>query len=79
MYRPTPDFTITLTVLAALVTIVLWIFWAIEQAQTEDIPARALTAAQHNRCATMPRGNQVTENARRACFDNLYNGRIKIK
>jgi nitrogen fixation-related uncharacterized protein len=78
-YKPTPAFTIAVTIIASLVAVTWWFFWAIDQAQANDINLRALSAAQHNRCAAMPRGNQVTENARRACFDNLYDGRVKIE
>ena len=55
-----------------------WFLWAIEQARAEDIPVRALTAAQHQVCADMPRGSQEMEDGRRQCFERLYRGRVKI-
>ena len=51
-----------------------WFLWAIEQARAEDIPVRAVTAAQHEVCANMPRGSQEMEEERYGCFKRLYEG-----
>jgi len=74
-FRPTPHFTVALTIIITLVAVVTWIFWCIEQARADDIPIRAITAAQHQVCANMPRGNQEMENGRKQCFEQLYEGR----
>jgi len=78
-YRPTPQFVAVITIIAALVCIVGWFFWAIEQARADQVPVRAVTAEMHEACASMPRGNQEMENGRIKCFKQLYGaGRVKI-
>jgi hypothetical protein len=57
-----------------LVALVTWFLWCIEQARADDIPVRAITAAQHQLCADMPRGNQEMENGRKECYEKLYIG-----
>lgn len=79
MYKPTPTFVTALTIITGLVVVVVWIFWAIEQAQADDIEPRAISAAQHSRCADMPRGNQQMEMERQECFNELYQRPFRIK
>ena len=50
----------------------LWFLWAIEQAQADEVPVRAVTAAQHDRCMNLPRGSQEMEEERYGCFKKLY-------
>jgi hypothetical protein len=59
--------------------IFFWFLFAIDQARAEEVPIRAVTAAQHEACAMMPRGSQEMENGRIKCFNKLYaQGRFKI-
>jgi nitrogen fixation-related uncharacterized protein len=78
-YKPTPIFMIVLVLIGGAVAITLWFFWAIQQAQADDMPIRAVTAAQHAGCANMPRGSQEMENGRKQCFSELYGqGRYRL-
>lgn len=52
-----------------------WFVWAIEQAHADKPLARAISALEHDRCATMPRGSQEMEDSRHGCFKQLYQGR----
>lgn len=52
-----------------------WFLWAIEQAHADNIVPRAISAAQHERCMSMPRGSQEMEENRHGCFKALYEGR----
>lgn len=79
MYKPTPAFVAALTIITGLVVVVVWIFWAIEQAQADNIEPRAISAAEHRRCADMPRGNQQMEMERQECFNELYKRPFRIK
>lgn len=59
-------------IIIAVLATVVWFVWAVEQAYADDIPVRAITAAQHSSCADMPRGSQEMEEERHECFRKLY-------
>lgn len=62
----------------ALTTIAI-VIWFVIMVQASYIPsARAVTPQQAGTCLAMPRGNQVLENMRKACSNELYgSGRFK--
>lgn len=64
--------TAVISVLLIVVLMVLWIFWAIDQ--MEVVQVRAITVAQHDRCATMPHGDQEMEERKHECWKELYEG-----
>ena len=60
------------TTIVVLLVIGAWLFFAIQAAQADRIEVRAIGAADHHRCAAMPRGNQFMEEKRHECFKQLY-------
>ena len=68
-----------LSLLIGGTAIFLWFLWAIDQAREEEEPIRAISAAMHDACASLPHGNQEMENERRKCFKQLYaQGKFRI-
>lgn len=68
---------IAIGLLAGGTLLFLWFLFVVEQAQADE--PRAVTAADHCACMTLPRGNQEMENERQKCFTKLYGtGRFKI-
>lgn len=76
MYRPTITFCAAIGIITMLVCITAWMVWAISQAEAK--PISAISAADHSRCAAMPRGSQVMEMERQECFNELYKGVFRI-
>ena len=79
MYKPTPPFIIAASILIGLLALTLWIMWATSQAYADTIEPRAISAADHRRCADMPRGNQQMEMERQECFNELYQRPFRIE
>ena len=48
------------------------VIWLVLLVRGAYDPPRAITPGEHALCATMPRGSQVLENNRLACFNDLY-------
>jgi hypothetical protein len=71
------DYPYLLTLLAILTGVIGLAAWFIFMAWASTIDpdraqVRAITTAQHNRCAAMPRGSQEMEDRRHDCFVQLY-------
>lgn len=79
MYKPTPPFVLAGCVLIGLALLLAWFMWAISQAHADTIEPRAISAADHRRCADMPRGNQQMEMERQECFNELYQRPFRIE
>ena len=59
-------------------TVVIVIWFVIIVRASYVPPPRAVSPQQHDVCAAKPRGSQVLEDNRQACFNELYDsGRIK--
>lgn len=78
MYRPTPTFSAAIAIITMLVAMAAWFMWAISQAQAETTTVRAISAAEHGRCAAMPRGSQLMEMERKECFNELYKTPFRV-
>lgn len=52
--------------------IFFWFLWAIEQANAEEEPIRAISVEMHAVCADMPNGSQEMEDRKHDCFKELY-------
>ena len=56
-----------------LLAVILGYLWFVTLLSTSYVaPARAVTASDVSSCADMPRGDQVLENTRLACFNELF-------
>lgn len=74
------DYPYVLTLLLILLGVIGIAIWFIYMAWASTIdPARvqvrAITAAEHEFCAALPRGSQEMEERRHGCFKELYTNR----
>lgn len=64
-------------IVMALMTLALaiWFVVMVKGSTVNYEPTRAVTPAQYDGCASLPRGSQVMENKRRRCFDGITRGK----
>jgi uncharacterized membrane protein YccF (DUF307 family) len=72
MVNDKPYLIVILSLAGIILALAIWLIYLIHASTINNVPVRAISAAEHAACATLPRGSQEMEDRRYDCFKTLY-------